>query len=133
VGVHIRKGDYANFKNGIYFFTNETYLEKMKTIVDLFKDKKVGFLLCSNEAVDLSAFQGLTTFNSSGQFIEDIYSLAQCDCIIGPPSTFSKWACFYGQVPLCSFTKDQQIQPDDFTLIYSTNPTIFSKASFSSS
>ncbi|QHT71661.1 hypothetical protein GXP67_35830 [Rhodocytophaga rosea] len=132
VGVHIRKGDYANFKEGIYFFTNETYLEKMNTIVNFFKGKKVGFLLCSNETVDMSVFQGLTTFIANGQFIEDIYSLAQCDCIIGPPSTYSKWSSFYGEVPLCSFTKDQQITPNDFELIYSTKPTIFSKISVSS-
>lgn len=132
VGVHIRKGDYVNFKNGIYFYTNETYLEKMKTIADFFKDKKVGFLLCSNEPVDLSVFKELTTFNASGQFIEDMYSLAQCDCIIGPPSTYSKWACFYGEVPLCNFTKDQRITPNDFKLIYSDKPTIFSIASDSS-
>jgi hypothetical protein len=34
-----------------------------------------------------------------GHFIEDLYALASCDYIIGPPSTFSQWASFYGNVP----------------------------------
>lgn len=32
--------------------------------------------------------------------IEDMYSLAECDYIIGPPSTYTMWASFYGEVPL---------------------------------
>jgi hypothetical protein len=29
-----------------------------------------------------------------------MYVLAACDLILGPPSTFSIWASYYGQVPL---------------------------------
>ena len=32
--------------------------------------------------------------------IEDVYALSQCDYILGPPSTFSMWASFIGDVPL---------------------------------
>ena len=32
--------------------------------------------------------------------IEDLYALSICDYILGPPSTFSMWASFYGGVPL---------------------------------
>jgi hypothetical protein len=38
-----------------------------------------------------------------------MYALASCDYIVGPPSTFSLWASFYGQVPLCFLQK-----PDEF-------------------
>ena len=34
-----------------------------------------------------------------GTEIGDLYSLAACDYIIGPPSTYTQWASFYGQVP----------------------------------
>jgi hypothetical protein len=29
-----------------------------------------------------------------------MYSLAKCDLIMGPISTYSTWASFYGKVPL---------------------------------
>jgi hypothetical protein len=37
---------------------------------------------------------------SRGSAVEDLYSLARCDYLLGPPSTFSLWASFYGNVPL---------------------------------
>ena len=33
-----------------------------------------------------------------------MYSLAECDYIVGPPSTFSTWASFYGNVPIYRIT-----------------------------
>jgi hypothetical protein len=30
----------------------------------------------------------------------DLFSLAACDYIMGPPSTFTLWASFFGGVPL---------------------------------
>ena len=48
---------------------------------------------------------------ASRHFITDLYCMASCDGIIGPPSTFSQWASFYGKVPLSFiFTKDDVIQ-----------------------
>jgi len=32
--------------------------------------------------------------------VEDLYALAECDYIIGPPSTYTLWASFYGDTPL---------------------------------
>jgi len=29
-----------------------------------------------------------------------IFSFAKCDYIVGPPSTFTSWASFYGDVPV---------------------------------
>jgi hypothetical protein len=31
--------------------------------------------------------------------IEAMYSLAGCDWIIGPDSSFNRWSAFYGKVP----------------------------------
>jgi hypothetical protein len=62
---------------------------------------KVGFLLCSNGELDLSEFNGLSVFRPTNHFIEDMYSLAACDYIVGPPSTYSAWASFVGDTPLC--------------------------------
>ena len=32
--------------------------------------------------------------------MDDLYSLAQVDLLVGPPSTFTGWASFYGSVPI---------------------------------
>jgi hypothetical protein len=47
----------------------------------------------------------------SGHLVEDMYAFAGCDYLVGPPSTFTTWASFYGQVPLCRLTAaDGEIQ-----------------------
>jgi hypothetical protein len=100
VGVHIRRGDYRSFVDGRFFYTIEQYLRLMQQVRGLFGGRRVHFLVCSNEKQPMQAFSKFTAFSGTGQFIEDLYALARCDFIIGPPSTFSAWASFYGQVPL---------------------------------
>lgn len=42
--------------------------------------------------------------------IEDLYAFAKTDLLMGPPSTFTLWASFYGDVPLSMMsTSDQEI------------------------
>ena len=40
-----------------------------------------------------------------GSPVSDLFTLSQCDYIIGPHSTFSQWASFYGGVPLFHMNK----------------------------
>ena len=100
VGVHIRRGDYRTFMRGRFFYSDEQYVRLMQRIQGLFAGQRVHFLMCSNEERAQSAFSQFTVFSGSGQFIEDLYALARCDFMVGPPSRFSAWASFYGQVPL---------------------------------
>lgn len=99
VGVHIRLGDYRNFVGGRFFYTIDQYLKLMHHVEELFGRRRVHFLVCSNEPQPRQAFSQVAAFSGSGQFIEDLYALARCDFIVGPPSTFSAWASFYGEVP----------------------------------
>lgn len=117
VGVHLRKGDYAKYQNGIWFYSNSEYKSFLKQITELltFKNKKIAFLLCSNEHIELKDFAGFDTFLSTNHFIEDLYALSVCDFIIGPPSTYSSWASFYGNTPLLHLkTADTIIKETDF-------------------
>jgi hypothetical protein len=107
IGIHIRRGDYARFENGRYFYSFEVYAQKAKELAQQFDGKKVGFLLCSDDTINVAAFDGLRAFPGTGHFIEDLYSLARCDYLIGPPSSFSAWASFYGDVPL-QYIRDAQ-------------------------
>lgn len=100
VGVHVRQGDYRNFEGGRYFYESAEYARMMREAERLFPERRVGFLVCSNERQDPAVFEGLRHTPGPGHFVDDMYALAACDYIIGPPSTYTLWASFYGGAPL---------------------------------
>nr|WP_262904602.1 alpha-1,2-fucosyltransferase [Hymenobacter lucidus] len=109
VGVHIRRGDYATYNNGAYFYDNATYARAMRALKEqLPAQQQVVFLLCSNEELNLADFTGLQVQPATGHFVEDLYALAACDYVLGPPSSYSMWASFYGQVPLLHLERPEQ-------------------------
>lgn len=100
IGIHIRRGDYKEYENGRFFYEPCQYAALMRATAALFPGRKLHFLICSNEAVDAEVFQELDFSLGNNQIAEDMYSLAKCDYILGPPSTYTMWASFMGQVPL---------------------------------
>jgi hypothetical protein len=100
VGIHIRQGDYRTFCKGLMFYKTSEYVDVMRAIVEQRPENEVRFLVCSDERQDLSRFDGLPVTVSTSAAVVDMYALARCDLIIGPSSTFSQWASFYGNVPL---------------------------------
>ena len=99
VGVHIRHGDYAKFENGKYFYSIEQYVAAMHRVEQQL-GRKVAFLVCGNVKLNRQDFTGLDVHFGTGHLIEDMYAFAETDLLIGPPSTFTGWASFYGEVPL---------------------------------
>lgn len=122
VGVHIRRGDYAQYAGGAYFYDNATYARAMHQLRrQLPAHQRVAFLLCSNEEVEAADFAGLTVHRPTGHFVEDLYALAACDYLLGPPSSYSMWASFYGQVPLLHLhTAQQPVALEDFAVFLDT-------------
>ncbi len=102
VGVHIRKGDYRTFKGGKWFHSDEIYRRKMEDMRKILKSqgKECVFLVASNEPVKDEYFKGLPVVTGEREAVVDLYALSRCDYLIGPPSTFTIWASFYGEVPL---------------------------------
>jgi Glycosyl transferase family 11 len=100
IGVHIRQGDYAEFLGGKYFYTVAQYLQMMERTERLFPNQKVTFLICSNVQHDRDQFSSFNCAFGTQHLIEDLYSLAQCDYLVGTLSTYILWASYYGQVPL---------------------------------
>lgn len=96
IGVHIRRGDYATHENGRYYYSIFEYKDIMKILREKFKSKEVKFFIASNEIINPDDFSELNIFYFGESAIVDLYSLAECDYIIGPPSTFSMWASLYG-------------------------------------
>jgi hypothetical protein len=124
IGVHMRKSDYKRFLGGTMFFSDEIYLRNMLLIGEELRRKSlnVQFLICSDEAIDPKIFQGTKFFKGSGHFIEDLYAFSQCDYIIGPPSTYTAWASFYGHVPTCFISPTtKSIDVDNFRIINDIN------------
>jgi hypothetical protein len=120
IGVHIRRGDYRTFANGAYFFDNTTYINYMRQIVSLFERKTIIFVIASNENIEMSDFAHFSVVKSTGHLIEDMYILSKCNYIIGPPSTYSAWASFYGQKPLYHIQeRNKVVQLNDFKVTIS--------------
>jgi len=102
VGIHIRRGDYRDYKGGQHYLDDQVYLDRMRELEKILaaRGQSCVFLICSDESGDLSAFAGLKTVAGAGDLITDLYSLSRADYLIGAPSTFAMWASFYGAVPL---------------------------------
>ena len=121
VGVHIRHGDYKTFYDGRYYYTLEEFHQFMLRIQALYADKRVAFFISSNEAFDVEFFKGCRCYRfgkePSGDIL-DLHTLSLCDRIVGPWSTYSRWASFIGEVPLC-FIKDknQQFLDSSFSVV----------------
>lgn len=102
VGVHLRRGDFREFRGGGFHYSDQIYLEWMGQVSDRLGSDSIRFVLFSNETLDLEVFRaaGFQVEVGPGSIAQDLYLMARCDLLLGPPSTFSSWASFYGQVPL---------------------------------
>ena len=121
VGVHIRRGDYATWNDGRFFYELEEYHHFMLRIKQLYKNKNVSFFISSNEDFSLDIFNDCECRRfgkePSGAIL-DLYTLSLCDRMIGPFSTYSRWASFIGEVPLCFLeTKGQHFTEESFSKI----------------
>lgn len=121
IGVHIRHGDYKTWRNGRHYYTIEEFHLFMIQLKGLFPYKKVAFFISSNELFSTDLFTDCTCYRfekePSGDIL-DLYTLSLCDKIIGPWSTYSRWASFIGEVPLCFIKERKQILRDeDFSIV----------------
>lgn len=102
VGVHIRRGDYKQFMGGSFFFNDDIYAGYIKQLQLLLQPHKVLFYIFSHEKIDINNFKDLNIYFKKDQSpISDLWAMSQCNYIIGPPSTFSMWASFWKEAPLC--------------------------------
>ena len=119
IGVHIRRGDYALWENGVYCFDDATFVNWMLQLSEQMKNdnKKIVFYLTSDEVINADIFKknSLNIELGTGHFIEDLYSLSLCDYIFGPPSTYSLWAAMYGGIKYCHVNnRSQKLMLENF-------------------
>lgn len=121
IGVHVRRGDYGIFKDGIFFYSFERYAQWMEQVLTIYSDHKVCFYMASVEPIPTFILSRFNTCMIPGASASaDIYALSLCDRIFGPPSSFSRLASFLNDVPLCLLTsKESEINEDaDFSPIW---------------
>lgn len=119
IGVHVRRGDYERFKGGRFLFSHDAYRATMEQAREAHSDRDVAFLVSSDEPLPQRAFGELEVIDAPGAELEDLYALASCDLLIGPPSTYNRWASFWGEVPLFQIREPgQPITPDMFRVAH---------------
>lgn len=105
IGVHVRRGDYARWQGGKYFYSDSLYARVATQAAALFPGKKISLYICGNDPnIDTGIFRGMLPEADvnlmHGNPAEDLYILSQCDYLVGAPSTYSLTAAFYRDIPL---------------------------------
>lgn len=97
IGVHIRRGDYKIWQNGMYYFEDDVY-QKYITNLDKVLLKQTGkdsiFILFSNENIAFKESEKVII--SKNTWYIDQFIMSKCDYLIGPLSTFTLWASYVG-------------------------------------
>ncbi len=117
IGVHMRRGDYKEYANGKYFFSDLEYARFMEMARNVLPDG-TRFVMVSDEPIDEKFFRGrrldVSVFRGD-DFREDLVMLSLCDYVMGPWSTFSWWAAFSGGGKLCHLrNRDDVIDATSF-------------------
>jgi hypothetical protein len=109
LGVHVRRGDYREWREGKYYFSDEVYAKKLKEFIAFKKINaaEVGVVICSNGAPLIENFSGLNVCYAPRPEEEDLFLMKRCDYIFGPPSTFCSMSSFMGSVPLYFIEPDE--------------------------
>ncbi|HUX20465.1 MAG TPA: hypothetical protein VMW69_04440 [Spirochaetia bacterium] len=103
MGVHVRWEDYRGTEQ---FFPLPIFLKRMKEISAILSPAKVSFIISSPEKLQIEDFPSNCIIPPNTGAVADMYTLAACDYILGPPSTFSGWASFYGAKPVFTMRSD---------------------------
>lgn len=105
LGVHIRRGDYANFYGGRFLYTDDQYLGVIRRFMQLHPQTHVTVYICGNDpAMDCDFFrrnlEDCEVMFPDGNPGEDLCLLSHCHYLIGAPSTFTLVAAMYRDLPL---------------------------------
>ncbi|MCM1291914.1 MAG: alpha-1,2-fucosyltransferase [Prevotella sp.] len=120
IGLHIRRGDYARWQSGKYYYYDRQYIEVAQKIVNLFDDRRITVIVSGNDPelhkeAYRNGIKGATVEFANGNAGEDLCLLSKCNVLAGPPSTFSLVASMYNDIPLY-WIKDPnaEIHEEDF-------------------
>ncbi|MBP5713260.1 MAG: alpha-1,2-fucosyltransferase [Prevotella sp.] len=123
LGVHIRRGDYAAWQDGKFYFDDEVYVNHINRFAAMHQAEDIHVYLSTNDpAVTEETYQRLCPtvhiHHLHGNAPEDLFMLSECDFLIGPPSTFSLVAAMYRDIPLYRMDSgdEKTMTPEAFQL-----------------
>jgi hypothetical protein len=116
IGIMIRQGDYQSWESGRYYFLTQQYLKWLDQLTETFTSHgKVGFIIASDTIQDSQDFSNKNSHfttgiaGNSGHYLESLIQLSLCDMIVSPPSSFSMWAAFIGNISIIPLLNTDQI------------------------
>jgi hypothetical protein len=110
VGLLIRQSDYRYWANGEFFFTSGQYQAFIEQLHERF-GPKTAIVIATDEVQTKEDFEPLDVTwctgaeAGPGHYLESFAALSMCDIVVSPPSTFSAWAAFLGNVPILPIGK----------------------------
>ncbi len=124
LGIHIRRGDYANWKGGMYYYDDRKYSDFITQFAALKPKETIDVYISTNDSIfNVDSLKSLLPEPRikihllGGSSVQDLFMLSECDYIIGPPSTFSLVAAMYRDIPLCRMdTVEGNLKLSDFRL-----------------
>jgi hypothetical protein len=101
VGVHLRQGDYKTWLGGKLALDARHTARAMREFLEWkeLSERDAAFVICSDEPVDMTIFDGLKVTAGPGTAVADLICLSRCDWILGSNSTFGGFASWYGDKP----------------------------------
>jgi hypothetical protein len=132
VGIHVRRGDYASAAPQ-WVYPDEYWIDAINRIKST-STANLTFIVVSDDRnlkIDLDS-----VYRFAGSDILDLAVLSKCDFVMGPPSTFNRWAAFVGEKPhyccwnsevlpsFCSFKKFKMILEKPLSLSKSDMETV---------
>jgi hypothetical protein len=119
IGIHIRRGDYANHLNGKYLFSDHTFINKVHELTKQLNTHCQIILFSNDQNLNVQLYKAElknVTFSQNNLFV-DHYLMSQCDYLIGPPSTFTMWASYIGNTRYYHLENESdQIQLENFKI-----------------
>lgn len=98
VALHVRRGDYKQWRNGTHYYEWPQYETIARQLLDRHPNTKL--MVSSNELIPNDWLPGVEFAQASSDALVAMYTLARCRAICGPPSTFSLWAAWCGHSEL---------------------------------
>ncbi|MGH7132469.1 MAG: hypothetical protein ACREJO_11040 [Phycisphaerales bacterium] len=124
IGVHVRHRDYRTFLDGRWFLSIERFRTEMAGLRQALGGPEPLFVIFSDEPRTAEEFAGFDCRISEATALEDLYRMAHCDLIVGPPSTFSTWAAVYGGT--CAWHLERT-EGDGFDWFQQGHPTVITR------
>ena len=112
IGIHLRRGDYKTYRDGIYYYDDSTYIKYMNQISDILSGN-CSFILFTNDDqfnfdIYKVEFQNKVALSQEDVHI-DHFLMSECDYLLGPPSSFTAWASFIGNAKLYQVESSDEI------------------------